>query len=107
MRVNKAFGKIHGASFTKNEQKAIDIEIRKQLGENLRKQDVDIISTVAYNLRVQEGWGKKKIERFCREFYPMLQKLADHYEMDDSEKVWLCTYRLREDGIDIEKFLEE
>lgn len=101
MRVKKAGGKIIGAELTVAERKAMEIEINRQIAEHDRKHVNDIDALVLYQLRVQFGFGKKRLKRFFDNFAPALAELIRHYEMPNAS-TWICTEMLKRDGIDIE-----
>lgn len=92
MYMKKAGGKVYGAHLTAAEKKAMDIEIRRQLAE--------------YDLKHAEefGFGPKRLKQFYDTFAVRLNELIKHYEMTDSDMVWLCTYKLKQYGIDIEEW---
>lgn len=85
MYTKKAGGKVYGAHLTAAEKKAMDIEIRRQLHEEF-------------------GFGPKRLKQFYDTFAVRLNELIKHYEMTDSDIVWLCTYKLKQYGIDIEEW---
>ena len=80
MRVKKTGKKIYGAEFTAAEKQAMDMEIERQLA-------------------VWDLNNAKDID-----------ELAKRYDMDkgtNDDKVWLCTLKLKEYGIDIEEWEKE
>lgn len=107
MYVKKAKGKVFGATFTANEQKAMNIEIEKQLAEHTRRHAIEIESMVLLVLHEQFGFGLTRLMRFSENFEPHLENLIAKYEMDDTDKAWLCTHKLKEYGIDVEKIYAE
>lgn len=50
------------------------------------------------------GFGPKRLKQFYDTFAVRLDELIKHYEMTDSDMVWLCTYKLKQYGIDIEEW---
>ena len=106
MVVKKMHNKIFGAELTRNEQKALDIEIKKQLAEYDRKNMMEMDSIILWILHSMLGFGEKRLRSFYDNFHTELEALADRYEMDD-EDVYLCTENLRRIGIDVEKWHQE
>lgn len=81
MVVKKAGGKIYGAVLTSAEKKAMNMEIERQLAEYTRK--------------------------FFDRFSVEIDALVKYYEMDDEDAEWLCTRKLLDMGIDVEKWCDE
>lgn len=107
MRVKKSCGKVYGVELTKAEQRAFDMEARRQLAEWTRKHDLEIEAIVIRQLRRATGWGETRLKRFYDGFDDELYKLVDRYEMDTGDAPWLCTRELKDEGFDIEKWHQE
>lgn len=104
MQIRKMGKKIFGASLTSAEQKAMNMEIQKQIAEYDRKNIMEIDAMILWCLHVQFGFGPKRLKRFFDNFVPNIDELAKRYEMDDSDKIWLCTQKLKDYGIDVESW---
>lgn len=76
-------------------------EIRRQCAEYYRKHEAEMVASMLWQLHIQEGWGVKRLRRFWESYTPNLTKLVDHYEMEDSERFWLCIRKLKDIGVDI------
>ena len=108
MEVRKAFGQVFGANLNANERKALDIEIRKELADFTRRHAMEVDATFLCILQDQLGFGEVRLKRFFDEFSPAIQALADRYEAEtDDELTFVCTYKLKERGIDLAKWYEE
>lgn len=107
MRVKKLNGKVYGADFTAAEKKAMAIEIKKQLADWDEKHYNELDAIVLWVLHEQFGFGETRLKRFHDNFVPAVKELIKRYEMDDTDDVWLCTYKLKQHGIDISKWNEE
>lgn len=107
MQVKKSGGKVYGANLTTAERKAMDIEIQKQLAEYTRKHELEIDALILWQLHEQLGFGPKRLRRFYDNFVPAIEEVAGRYEVEDSDRVWMCTHKLKEYGIDIEKWNNE
>ena len=83
MWIKQSGGKVFGATFTAKEQKAIDIEINRQILEADEKYQNNIDASVLYALRVYAGWGPKKLRDFYESFGPIHDDLRAYYEMPD------------------------
>lgn len=106
MVIKKWGNKILGAELTHKEQKALDIEIQKQLADYNRKNMMEVDSIILWILHSMYGLGEKRLRMFYDNFHKELEALADRYEMDD-EDIYLCTENLRRIGIDVEKWHQE
>ena len=108
MRIKKSGGKIFGAEFTAAEKKALDIEVKRQLAEYDKKHSIEMDAIILWQLHAQLGFGKKRLERFYRQFAEAYRKLIKRYEMNgDGESSWLFTYKVKELGVDLEALYQE
>lgn len=110
MRVKKSGKKVYGAVFTAEEQKALDIEIERQLGEWDKKNAREIASMTLWILHEEFGFGPDRLKRFFNHFSKDIDELAKRYDMDDGyndPKVFLCTLKLKEYGIDLDEWEKE
>lgn len=104
MVVKKTGKTIFGAVLTPAEQKAMEMEIRRQLAEYTRKHRKELLSLVLWQLHVQLGFGHDRLKRFYEEFDPAIQELIKRYEMTDADADWLCTHKLEEYGIYLDEW---
>ena len=58
-------------------------------------------------LHSEFGFGEKRLRRFYDRFNKAIAELLERYVMEENDKVWLCTYLLKQYGIDLEKWREE
>ena len=86
------------------QKKAMDIEIRRQLAEYDLKHANELDAMILWHLHEEFGFGPKRLKQFYDTFAVRLDELIKHYEMTDSDMVWLCTYKLKQYGIDIEEW---
>lgn len=107
MRVKKAGGKIYGASLTKAEEKALNMEIQRQLAEYDKKHKDEIVSLILWTLHDQFGFGPNRLKKFYDNFDNGIEALVKRYELSLSDDVWLCTHKLNEYGIDLNKWNRE
>lgn len=76
----------------------------------LRSSDVllrEIDALVLWELREQLGFGNKRLKKFYDNFSRGIEALIRRYEMEQGDDVWLCTYKLKEIGCDLEKWEKE
>ena len=108
MFLKKNKGKVFGAKFTKDEQKAVNIEIQKSLADYIRKHEIEIDAMILWHLHEQLQYGPKRLWDFFKGFAPATDALADRYDLEsDEDKVWLYTQKLKEYGIDVEEWREK
>lgn len=107
MRIKKSGGKIFGASLTNAEKKAMELEIMREIAEHDRKHEIEIDALILWQLHEQLGFGPKRLKQFYDRFVPAIDELITRYEKGDSDLCWLCTYKLKEIGVDIEKWHNE
>ena len=107
MEIKKSGGRVFGAKFTAAEQKAIEMELRRQYAEWDRRHSMEIDAVVMYQLHTQLGFGPVRLKKFFEGFRPAANELIERYEMSDADQVWLQTEKLKELGVDLEKWYEE
>ena len=107
MQVLKSGKHVIGAKLTADEKKALDMEVRRQLAEYTRKHELEIEALVIWQLRQVTGWGETRLKRFYDQFDITLDKLIEHYEVGSDDAQWLCTKKLKDEGIDIEAWRRE
>lgn len=100
-------GRIFGVQFTAKEQKAIDAEILRQCAEFDKKNENEMDALILWILHEKFGFGKKRLRAFYDYFSTELDALVKWYEMGDEDKVWLCTRKLKEYGVDIAEWNKE
>lgn len=84
------------------------MEIQRQCAEFDKKNAREIDAMVLWVLHEVFGFGPERLHRFYQTFNGQVEDLARRYQMtDDGDEVWLCTYKLREYGIDLEKWEQE
>lgn len=104
MQIKKSGGKIYGANMTAAEKKAMEMEIKRQLGEYNRLNEMELDSIILWELHEQLGFGPVRLKRFFDNFGSALEDLLRRYEMGSEDQCWLCTEKLKEYGIDIESW---
>lgn len=107
MTVIKHRGNILGAQLNKNEQKALDIEITKQLVARERSHMMEIDAVILWVLHRQCGWGEKRLKRFYMEFESRCHELFEYYQMEEKDLSWLCKEKLKDIGVDVEAWYTE
>lgn len=107
MVVKKSGKTIYGAQLNKAEQKALHMEVSRQLAEYTRKHILEVEAIVLWFVRRYMKWGETRLKRFYGALDAELNKLIDRYEMGTEDAQWLCTRDLKQEGFDIEAWHRE
>lgn len=92
---------------TVSERKAMHNEIKRQLAEHDRRHAKEIDAIVLWVLRETFGFGEKRLRKYFDEFGRQLNRLIEYYSMGEDDEAWLCSRKLKEAGIDLEKWEAE
>ena len=86
-----------------NQKKALNIEINKQLSQNVRDLAVFLQAIVLWELHEQLGFGKKRLLRFQKGFLPKIKALQEYYDTRNADDTdFVCRYKLKNEvGIDV------
>lgn len=96
---------INRRSISSTDKKAIDAEIRRQIAEYDRLHSLEMSALVLYCLHKEFGFGPKRLKKFHDSFITSIEDLVKRYEMTDSDMVWLCMFKLKDEcGIDIKEW---
>lgn len=107
MDIKRSGKHIYGANFTPAEQKAIDMELNRQMAEHLRKTNVELEAIMLKRLRDGLGFGEKRLREFFDACDDNIARMIRYYELNDTDQAWLCTRQLKEEGFDIDQWYKE
>ena len=107
MIVKKSGGHIYGAELTAAEKKAMDMEIKRELAEFDKAHSLEIEAMVLLRLREVFDFTDEQLREFFDGLISDFNELRERYELDIDDGLWLCTKRLKDHGIDIEKWDRE
>lgn len=107
MHVKKHGGRVYGADLTKEEQKAMNIEIKKQLAEHDRKHGLEMDALILWVLHEEFNFGPIRLRKFYDSFAVAIKELIARYDLEDTDDIWLCTRKLKDRGIDLEAWHKE
>ena len=107
MIVKKAGGRIFGAEFTKDESKALNMEIRREMASFAEGHRMELQAIILWELHEQLGLGPERLWRFYSSFDKNLDQLVARYEMEEADDVWLATKKLAEYGINLEEWRKD
>lgn len=90
---------------TNKEQKALENEIKKQCVETTEKYELDIDTVTIWVLHTKFGFGIKRITEFYHEMFSERKKAQEFYKSENDEDIaeFAMRYKLKQDGIDVEK----
>ena len=91
-------------NLSSSEEKAMKAELKRQFQEFDRRHTLELDALVLWSLHEQLGYGKKRLKRFYERFNKSLKEMGERYDFDDADKIWLCQFKLKEIGIDIEEW---
>lgn len=92
---------------TAAERKVMHNEIKRQLAEHDCRHAKEIDAIVLWVLREIFGFGEKRLRKYFDEFGRQLNRLIEYYSMGEDDEAWLCSRKLKEAGIDFEKWEAE
>ena len=95
------------AKLSKSQRDAMNREINRQILENDEKFAMDADASVLWTLHTVFGFGKKRLRRFYEENLKMHNEMREFYQLNTDETFWLCRYKLKNYGIDIEEWYKE
>lgn len=113
MKFKKAFGRIYDVELNAKEQEILDRkvneEIRRIMPEYISDAAKEMDAMILWYLHENEStrFGHKRLRSFFDDFHVKLDELTKWYQMGSSDKSWLCSYKLKQYGIDISKWQEE
>lgn len=107
MVFKKVAGKIFGVDFNKAEQVAIHKALGEQIVEMDRQMELDRDSSILWMLHEQFGFGHDRLFKAWKLMYEDTKKLQKRYELGPEDGGWLCRQRLKELGVDLERWYED
>lgn len=107
MFFKKAAGKLFGVEFNKTEQRIVEKALGEQWAEMGRQMEMDQDSSVLWMLHEQFGFGHKRLYRAWKLMHEDNKKLQARYEMGPEDGGWLCRQKLKEYGVDIERWYKD
>ena len=106
-RFKKSGKNIFGVELTAAERKAWEKEMTKTLAEWDSKHARELSAIFLWYLHEYEGWGETRLRRIHKGFNKAIDELLARYELDGEDDIWLCTFKLKEAGFDLEKWDKE
>ena len=88
-------------------QRAIDAEIHRQILKADRQYSLNFAACVLWALHVVFGFGPVRLRRFWEAYDKIHRQLRKYYELDAEDEPFVCLAKLREIGVELEKWEEE
>lgn len=110
MNTLKAHFNANKNKMSPSQERAMIQEIKRQCAEYWRAHETEVLAMILWQLHEQPDtkFGKKKLRRFYENFEPIFAELIDRYELDFSDRGWICKYKLKDElGIDLEAWQAE
>lgn len=93
-------------SMNKRQKQAMEDAINKQIAEADAKYCNEVDAVVLWTLHRELGFGPTRLRRFWEALYQNHNEMVKRYEMS-GEYPWICTYKLKEIGVDVEAWNKE
>lgn len=93
-------------SMNKRQKQAMEDAINKQIAEADAKYCTEVDAVVLWTLHRELGFGPTRLRRFWEALYQNHNEMVERYGMP-GEYPWICTYKLKEIGVDVEAWNKE
>ena len=107
MFFKKVSGRIFGVSFSEAEQKALNKAIGEQCAAIDRQMELDRDSSILWMLHEQFGFGHDRLFKAWKLMFADSKKLQARYELGPEAGGWLCRQKLKELGVDLERWYKD
>lgn len=85
------------------QKKEIAKEARYQVNRLMPLVVQNVEAIILWQLHEQYGFGVKRLKRFFESTAPMITGMLEEYNFKtDEDAIWVCKYKLREIGIDLD-----
>lgn len=81
-------------------------QLKAGMIETIKREEKDFLAIIGYTLFEKYGWGKKRITIFLDNMHDGLNELSEWYGMTSTDQAFLCTMKMEELGVDLDKYLE-
>lgn len=107
MEFIRSAGRIIRIKYTDKEQRALDESVSEAVRKAALGHEKEEMAIVAWVLFRRLGWRENGIRGFLKDFFPILRELNTYYQIDANDGPWLCSKKLKENGIDFDKIFDE
>lgn len=102
----RSSGRIIRTILSAKERQAVTEEASKLVREVSRDHEKEELAIVAWQLHNRLKWGEKRISDFLRDYYIDLRQLNTYYQFEKTDTPWLCSKKLKDNGIDWDKLYD-
>lgn len=81
-------------------------QLKAGMIETIKREEKDFLAIIGYTLFEKYGWGKKRITNFLDNMHDGLNELSQWYGMASTDQSFLCTMKMEELGVNLDKYLE-
>lgn len=81
-------------------------QLKEGMIETIKMEEKDFLAIIGYTLFEKYGWGKKRITNFLDNMHDGLNELSEWYSMTSTDQAFLCTMKMEEIGVDLNKYME-
>ena len=81
-------------------------QLKAGMIETIKREEKDFLAIIGYTLFEKYGWGKKRITNFLDNMHDGLNELSEWYGMTSTDQAFLCTMKMEELGVDLNKYME-
>lgn len=99
--------RINNALPSAAQRRALRLECIREFDRLLSKYNRQVALQVLYILRFHFGFGQERLNRFSDRLSEMQVKTSEHYEIDNEDIPDICEIKLRDSGIDTDRFFNE
>lgn len=97
-----------GYKFSSTERKLVDEMIRAEIRNQEHRLSLEVDAAWLWQLSEVFGWPEEELHRIYKGVESYHQDIRKHYELDASDGAgWLYVQKLRDRGIDLEKWYAE
>lgn len=82
-------------------------ECKKEFAKLLDHYNREVAMQVIHILHFDFGFGEKRLYKFAERLNEMQRKQKETYELDSSDTAWLCEKQLKDDGLNVDKIVEQ
>ena len=97
-----------GYKFSSTERKLVDEMIRQQIRLQEHRLSLEVDAAWLWQLSEKHDWTEEQLHEIYKDMETYHQKIRAYYELDAGDGAgWLYVQKLRDRGIDLEKWYAE
>lgn len=97
-----------GYKFNSTERKLVDELIRQEIRQQEHRLSLEVDAAWLWQLSEKHDWTEEQLHGIYKDMETYHAAIRKHYELDDSDGAgWLYVQKLRDRGIDLQKWYAE